>query len=74
MNSILNIGLQGIRRGLESAEINSFRVVDSFLPDSTEDPVEPLVALQADKRQVQASLRIVKTGDEMIGAVLDILG
>lgn len=50
------------------------RVVNAFLPDSTEDAVEPLVALQLDKRQVEASAQVVKIGDEMLGTVLDILG
>ncbi len=70
----MNIGLLGMQRGLEDAEINSARVVNAFLPESTEDAVEPLVALQLDKRQVEASARVVKIGDEMLGTVLDILG
>jgi hypothetical protein len=74
MDSIVNIGLLGMQRGLEDAEINSARVVNAFLPESTEDAVEPLVALQLDKRQVEASARVVKIGDEMLGTVLDILG
>ncbi len=74
MGSILNVGLLGMQRGLENAERNSTRVVNAFLPDSTEDAVEPLVALQLDKRQVEASAQVVKIGDEMLGTVLDILG
>lgn len=74
MNSIMNIGLMGMQRGLENAERNSTRAVNAFLPDSTEDAVEPLVALQLDKRQVEASAQVVKIGDEMLGTVLDILG
>ncbi len=74
MEPILNAGLLGIRRGLEGAEINSARVANAFLPESTENPIDPLVALVRDKQQVEASLKVVKVGDEMVGAVLDILG
>jgi hypothetical protein len=73
MDSIFSIGLSGMQRGLESAERNSERVASAFLQEPTQDLVEPLVALQLDKRQVEASARVVKIGDEMLGTVLDII-
>ena len=74
MDSVIHSGLLGVQRGMESASRNSERVIHSFFPDSDEDPIEPLVALQLDKRQVEASLQVIKTGEELIGTVLDIIG
>jgi hypothetical protein len=56
------------------AALNSTRIVEAFLPESTNDAIEPLLALQSDKRQVQASVLVVETAEKMTGAVLDILG
>jgi len=74
MDSIIGTGLAGVKRGTESAARNAERVVRAFSPDSTEDPVGPLVDLQADERQVQASAKVIQTGDKLLGAILDIVG
>gem|GEM_PF-5736142 len=74
MSDIANIGLRGIQQGLESAALNSVRVVEAFLPESTEDAVVPILALQSDKRKVQASALVIQTAEKMTGAILDILG
>ena len=74
VDSIFKVGLQGIRLGQEQAAISAKRVVDSFNPESNDDPVEPLVDLKAAERQVQASTKVIKVGNEILGSILDILG
>jgi len=74
MDSIFDIGLRGVHTGLENASRDAERVVRSFSPEATEDPVDPLIDLQADARQVKASTTVIKIGDRLLGSILDILG
>lgn len=66
--------LQGMLTGLENAARDASRVVNSFSDKATEDPITPLVDLKTDSTQVQASAKVIKVGDEMLGSILDILG
>ena len=76
-SDVIRIGLEGMNRGFASAAKNAQRVVDAFASQNREgeslDTVEPLIDLQQDKRQVQASAKIVKIGDELLETVLNIL-
>lgn len=74
MDSITKTGLQGMLTGLDNAARDASRVVNSFSDKSTEDPIAPLVDLKKDSFQVQASAKVIKVGDEMLGSILDILG
>lgn len=74
MDSIFSIGLAGVHRGMENVSRDAERVMRSFTPDSTEDPVKPILDLKGDQRQVEASTKILQIGDGMLGSILDILG
>ena len=74
IDSVINTGLLGVQQGLERASQDARRVVDAFSPNSTEDPIGPIVDLAQDQRQVAASAKIIKVGDELVGSILDIIG
>ena len=74
IDSVISKGLLGIQEGLKHANDDAVRVIRAFSTESEEDPVSPLLDLQFDKHQVQASAKVVKVGSEMIGSILDILG
>jgi len=74
MDSVIGAGLRGVQTGLQNAARDAERVVRSFEPSSTEEPIQPLVDLQSDRRQVQASTAVIRVGDEILGSILDILG
>ncbi len=74
MNDISAIGLQGMIKGQENASRDASRVVNSFSGSSTEDVAAPLVDLQRDSLQVEASAKVVKLGNDMVGSILDLLG
>lgn len=74
VDSITNSGLAGIQSGLARAAQSADRVTRAFLPESAEDPVEPLIELKQASNQVKASAAVVKVGDEVLGTILDILG
>ena len=73
MTSIQAIGLQGMLQGLESAAQNAEKIPQAFQPESTADPLEPMLGLEQAKRQVEASAKVIKVGNELDKAVLDIL-
>ena len=74
MDSVLASGLRGVLAGVSGASRDAERVTRAFEPDSTEEPVGPLIDLKADQRQVQASAVVIKVGDQLLGSILDILG
>ena len=74
VDNIVGIGLQGVKRGFENASRDAERVIKAFSTESDELPVGPLIDLKEDKRQIQASTEVIKVGDKMLGAILDILG
>ena len=75
MDSIVGIGLRGIHVGLEQATESAARITRAFQPDSTEsDLITPITELQSAARQVEASSKVVKIGDSLMGAILDIIG
>ncbi len=51
---------------------DSRRVIASFEPEATEDPVRPLVDLQVDGLQYKASAKVVSVGQELWRTTLDI--
>ncbi len=59
--------------GMQAAATDSARVITSFSEGSQEDPIIPLVSLKQDELQVKASAQVVKVGNEMTKAVLDII-
>lgn len=73
MNSVFLNGLSGLRMGMESAARDSERVVRAFTTNPEEDPVEPLLNLQRDARQVQASAAVIRVADELTRYTLDII-
>ncbi len=74
MSSIQNIGLQGMKQGFASAADNAEKITQAFTPDSSvSDPVEPIIGLEQAKRQVEASAKVIKVGNELDKEVLDIL-
>lgn len=74
MDSIIGTGLRGIQLGFQQAAESADKITSAFEPESTEDAVGPMIELAGAKRQVEASSKVVKVGDELMGAILDIIG
>jgi len=74
IDSVISRGLAGVQDGLLRASQDAERVVKAFSSDNEEDPISPLIDLQFDKRQVEASTKVIKVGSDLIGSILDILG
>jgi len=78
ISDVLNTGLQGIKQGVQGAERAASQIAHAGQPltDSDGDNVgnlaEPIVDLKLYETSVEASAKVVKVADEMIGMLLDI--
>ncbi len=67
----LQTGIAGINNGLDGLRRNASEIARATSGDGT-DSARALVDLRADQRQVEASVRVVKAADEMLGSLLDV--
>jgi flagellar hook protein FlgE len=74
MNSIsaLQSGLYGINNGIQRLNKDAADIASATKPQSNTDLTSSLVNLNADQRQVEASTKVIKAQDEMLGTLLDI--
>lgn len=73
MDTISAIGLSAIQNGYDRAAANSQRAVQAFTPNSQEDAVRSFINLNQDALLVRAGVAIVKTGQDLAAATLDII-
>jgi hypothetical protein len=73
IDGALTHAITGIQRGLNNAQHQAARIAnaDQFNADNPSNLVEPLVGLQQDRLQVQASTRVLQAVDEMIGSLFN---
>lgn len=74
INSVLQSGVQGVQKGIQGMEQSAKEVVAAGSVDSaagTSDIVEPIIELKLYERSVEASAKVVKTADELLGKLLD---
>ncbi|MCG2580700.1 MAG: flagellar biosynthesis protein FlgE [Marinobacter sp.] len=79
INNTLGIGIQGIQEGMAGMENAARKIARGGVdgPQGTADGagslVEPMVQLNLYERSVEASAQVVKTADETLGTLLDIM-
>ncbi|HHH47885.1 MAG TPA: hypothetical protein ENK51_03240 [Gammaproteobacteria bacterium] len=66
----LQTGVVGINNGLDGLRRNATEIARATSGDGAASP-RALVDLRAEQRQVEASVRVVKAADEMLGNLLD---
>ena len=72
MSKISSIGLEGIKRGMASANAHAQEVIQAFSTWDRE-PTAGIVGLTQDKVAVRASAALIKLDQKLDQAVLDIL-
>lgn len=79
INNTLAVGIQGIQDGMVGME-NAARKIARAGADGPQGNaegagslVEPIVDLKIYERSVEASAQVVKTADETLGTLLDIM-
>ncbi|MEN8761742.1 MAG: hypothetical protein ABF290_04855 [Thiogranum sp.] len=73
IDGALTHAITGIQRGLDNAQHNAARIAnaDQLGANNPSSLVEPLLGLQQDSLQVQASTQVLKAVDDMIGSLFD---
>ena len=72
MDPIFSTGLSGILDGYRRAAEATERAIGAFTSEQPEDAVSAFIDLEAARRQVEASTKVIKIGDSLLGATLDI--
>ncbi|MBW0146921.1 flagellar biosynthesis protein FlgE [Marinobacter arenosus] len=79
INNTLAVGIQGIQDGMIGMENAARKIARDGVdgPQGTSDGagslVEPIIDLKLYERSVEASAQVVKTADETLGTLLDIM-
>jgi hypothetical protein len=75
INSAVGSALYGIRKGLTGLDENAAKIAsaDTFNSPSTSDLARPLVKIQNNRLQVETSVKTLKTVDETIGSLIDVI-
>jgi hypothetical protein len=79
INNTLAVGIQGIQDGMVGMENAARKIARAGAdgPHGTAEGagslVEPIVDLKIYERSVEASAQVVKTADETLGTLLDIM-
>lgn len=66
-SSILNVGMQGMQ-----ASINRTAIAGSGLNVENDDMAAKMVAMRQGEIDAKAAANVIKTGDEILGALIDI--
>lgn len=66
-----NSGIATIRQGLKGLDRDAAKVAHAAASEGRESPAEPLVESRQHRLQVEAGAKVVKTADEMLGALID---
>ncbi|SNC66683.1 hypothetical protein SAMN04487881_1689 [Marinobacter sp. es.048] len=79
INNTLSVGIQGIQDGMVGMENAARKIARGGAdgPQGTSEGagslIEPIVDLKIYERSVEASAQVVKTADETLGTLLDIM-
>lgn len=76
INSIMSTGVQGMRQAYGEIAKSADQIVKAGTVDrdqaTTVDIVEPMVNMKMEQHIFDASARIIKTADNMLGTLMDI--
>lgn len=75
IGSALNNALHGIQKGLTGMDKNAAKIAsaDAFNAQNPASAARPLVDMQSDRLQVEVSAKVMKTVDETLGSLIDII-
>lgn len=72
IGSVLNTGIQGVQTGMRGMEQSAQNIVKAGTSENTAgDVIEPIMDLKLYENTVEASTKVIKTADEVMGTLLD---
>ena len=74
IDSLNNIALSGIHKGLDDLQKNASQIAGETAKDGVDELslLAAVVDLKANEMQVAASMKVLSASDELIGTILDI--
>jgi flagellar hook-associated protein FlgK len=72
INSALNAGYTGLQRATQQVDESSSKLAQLATKPETVNPTTELVNLMVAEQGGQASVKVVKAADEMMGTLLDV--
>lgn len=72
IGSVISSGLQGVQAGIQQTGRATSRIAGSVGGADSADLAVSLVGLKTGEIQVKASASVIKTGDELLGTLIDI--
>ena len=75
ITSALGNALSGIQKGLTGLDKNAGKIAGTaaFNSHALPDIAQPLVDMQSNRIQIEASSKVMKTIDETIGSLIDVV-
>ena len=75
ISSALGNALHGMQKGLTGMDKNAAKIAsaEAFNSQNPADVAQPLVDMQNNRLQIEASAKVVKTVDATIGSLIDII-
>ena len=74
INSVLSLGLQGMQSGIGRANQAAGQIARSGTNLENGDLATSILDLKIGEIQVKASASVIKTGDQLLGSLIDIKG
>lgn len=71
ISSVLSNGLAGVQKGYTLMQQNAQHIAQSGSNQNASGMTSALVNMQANQQQVQGSLAVVRTADQMLGFLID---
>ena len=72
INSALNAGYTGLQRATQQVDESSSKLAQLATKPEAVNPTTELVSLMVAEQSGQASVKVVKAADEMMGTLLDV--
>jgi flagellar hook-associated protein FlgK len=72
INSALNAGYTGLQRATQQMDESSSKLAQLSTKPETVNPTTELVNLKVAEQSGQASAKVVKAADEMMGTLIDV--
>lgn len=73
MGSVIQSGLQGILNGLQRAAASAERISSGFQTEEEGEPVRSMIEFKSAERQVQASSKIIRVGNDLEQSIINLL-
>ena len=71
ISSIIPSGLRGIQAGIARADVAAGQIARANSPTASGDLATAIVGLKVGELQVKASASVVRSGDQMLGTLID---